>query len=90
MDQALARVGPAGVQYKLAAEQLQADYHQKQRANATVQATLDAARTEVLDKLIRDELHPDSMGPLDIVLKDGKLWLLHNRRLCSLAMFQAT
>ena len=42
--------------YKLAAEQLQADYHQKQRANATVQATLDAARTEVLDKLIRDEL----------------------------------
>ena len=44
----------------------------------------------MLDKLIRDELHPDSMGPLDIVLKDGKLWLLHNRRLCSLAMFQAT
>ena len=47
---------------KLAAQQLQADYYHKHRAQSTIQATLDVTRTEVFDKLISDELHPDSMG----------------------------
>ena len=42
-----------------------------------------------LDQLLRGELQPVDMPPLEVVRIDRKLWCLSNRRLTDLKMFQA-
>ena len=44
---------------------------------------------QTLDELWRGRVKPEDMPPLEVVLCDGKLWSINNRRLADLKMFQA-
>jgi hypothetical protein len=44
---------------------------------------------QTLDELWRGRVKPGDLPPLEVVLCDGKLWSINNRRLADLKMFQA-